>query len=158
MNNCTINLESSIFESGISSLIRSATAVLIEGPGTSYIINVTFQNNIVLGVTAAILYEVQHLHLINCSFVGNTATALYVVKSDIFVHGKLNFTGNSAYEGAAMYFGERSSVSVDNDTEISFMHNHADHTGGIKVDKYYISPSYAIVGYTYCFCEKLVVT
>ena len=158
MNNCTINLENSIFENGISSAIlsRAATAVLIEGPGTSYIINVTFQNNIALGVAAAIFYEVQHLHLINCSFVGNTLTALYVAKSNIFVHGKLNFTGNSAYEGAAMYFGEGSSISVDDDTEISFMQNHADHTGGgIKVDKHYISPSYEIGADTYCFLRKV---
>jgi len=100
-------------------------------------------------------YEVQYLHLINCSFLGNTVTAVYVVKSDIFVHGKLNFTGNSAYEGAAIFFGDGSSISVDNDTEISFTHNHADYTGGaIKVNKYYVSPSYASDD-TYCFLRNV---
>jgi len=68
-----------------------------------------------------------------------------------FVHGKLNFTGNSAYEGAAMYFSEGSSISVDSDTEISFMHNHADYTGGgIKVDKFYES-TFDIDGVKLCF-------
>jgi len=72
-----------------------------------------------------------------------------------FVHGKLNFTGNSAYEGAAMYFSEGSSISVDSDTEISFMHNHADYTGGgIKVDKFYES-TFDIDGVKLCLLHQV---
>jgi len=127
-SNCTINLENSIFEEGFSNSHIPTSALLIEFTRNTILNNITFQNNSytpALGGengAAATFYEVQYLHLINCSFVGNTATALHVVKSDIFVHGKLNFTGNSAYEGAAMYFGDGSSISVDNDTEISFTH------------------------------------
>ena len=165
-SNSTISLENSMFEEGIRNPNVPAIALLIEGRETSYVIlnNVTIQNNSYNNIpasgfeiiAAAVFYEVQYLHLINCSFVGNAATALYVVKSDIFVHGKLNFTGNSAYEGAAMYFGDGSFISVDNDAEISFTHNHADYTGGgIKVDKYYESTFEIDDGVTNCFLHQV---
>jgi len=129
-------------------LEQSKYPIFFQGTGNVHIIlrNVIFQNNSHMPVfevgtmATANFCEVQDLHLINCSFVGNTATALYVESSHIHVHGKLIFTGNTAYEGAAMYFGIETYISVDSDAEISFKHNYADHTGGgIKVAKRYVS-------------------
>ena len=152
-----INLENSVFEDCMNSL-EPATTVVFEGHSYILLKNVTFQNNsyipaLAVGTIAtAVFYKVQNLQLMDCLFVGNTGTAVYVEDSHIYVHGKLNFTGNAAYEGAAMYFGGGSYISVYSDAEISFTHNYANHTGGgIKVDKYYA----ANIGVTDCFLQQV---
>lgn len=78
-SNSTINLENSILE-------ESKYPIFFRGTSNVHIIlrNVTFQNNSHMPVfevgtmATANFCEVQDLHLINCSFVRNTATALYV--------------------------------------------------------------------------------
>ena len=149
----TITLENSVFEGSVTAGPGLRATVLLDGINYGVLKNITFQNNTPPSfgsgtVATVFLYKVQHLQLIDCLFVGNTATALYVESSHIHVHGKLNFTGNTAYEGAAMYFGGGGYISVDSDTEISFTRNYANHTGGaIKVDKHYVT----YFGNTYCF-------
>ena len=156
--NTTVTLENSVFE-GNSLEPGIGTTISFDGINYGVLRNITFQNNTppalwsgTVTVAIASLSNVQHLQLIDCSFVGNTATALYIESSHIHVHGKLNFTGNTAYEGAAMYFfGGGSYISVDSDAEIFFTHNYAKYTGGaIKVEKHYVGDIFSS-----CFLQRV---
>ena len=113
--------------------------------------NVTFLNNgntplIGVGdyeVPTVYFFEINVLIITDCFFINNTGTALRSVNSRFSVNGTLNFTGNIAYEGAAMYFQGLSSMTlVANGTIVNFITNYASHTGGaIKVSNNLFSPT-----------------
>ena len=113
--------------------------------------NVTFLNNgntplIGVGdyeVPTVYFFEINVLIITDCFFINNTGTTLRSVNSRFSVNGTLNFTGNIAYEGAAMYFQGLSSMTlVANSTIVNFITNYASHTGGaIKVSNNLFSPT-----------------
>ena len=66
----------------------------------------------------------------SCSFEANNITALAVVQSKVRISGKVNFTGNTAFRGAAMTFTQGGKMIVSEDSHITFKNNYARITGG----------------------------
>ena len=75
----------------------------------------------------------------DCSFEANNITALTLVQSKVRISGKVNFTGNRAFRGAAMTFIQGGKMIVSEDSHITFKNNYARITGGAI----YISTTYA---------------
>ena len=94
--------------------------------------NVSFKNNKFPQTSVIDLLSVTEFELINCRFVGNQGTPIALHDSTINVSGTLSFVNNTAYEGGAMaFYGESyMSVNLENNTQILFINNYAEHVGG----------------------------
>ena len=77
-----------------------------------------------------IYYSEENIIIRNCSFEANNITALAVVQSKVRISGKVNFTGNTAFRGAAMTFTQGGKMIVVKDSHITFKKNYARITGG----------------------------
>ena len=87
--------------------------------------NVAFQSSVV-----ALYYSEENIIIRNCSFEANNITALNVVQSKVRISGNVNFTGNTAYRGAAMTFTQGGKMILSEDSHITFKNNYARTTGG----------------------------
>ena len=116
--------------------------------------NVAFQSSVV-----ALYYSEENIIIRNCSFEANNITALTVVQSKVRISGKVNFTGNTAFRGAAITFTQGGKMIVSEDSHIIFKNNYARITGGaIYITTSYIKlrilPVFPILGITTeCFIE-----
>ena len=140
----TVEIQNSQFtDNWVSSGILNvpATALLIENyagcrePSVRSLIlrNVSFHRNGGVGdvTTPVVLLCINLLKLIDCSFVNNSGTAIHAVSSTLAVEGTLNFTNNTASEGAAIYFDGQSKLDLNTSgTTIYFTDNHALLGGG----------------------------
>ena len=77
-----------------------------------------------------VFHDCSHIQIQNCTFQNNEVTAMKLIESHINVHGTLNFTGNTAYRGAAMVFIQESSMSLSETSIVTFANNKASDTGG----------------------------
>ena len=97
--------------------------------------NVTFESNTYIpsasidAVVTVLLASVRNVTMIDCTFKENMGTALYLENTTLTAIGVLTFTGNIAYEGAALFI-RLSTIVVYKDTTIYFSNNKANHTGG----------------------------
>ena len=101
--------------------------------------NVLFSFNIESGRPPAVkpgqpavvyLIFAQNVSFIDCSFVDNRGSPIIAYRSHFNVSGTLNFINNTGYEGGAVAFHDDSSMSVQNNTEVLFAGNYAQHVGG----------------------------
>ena len=94
--------------------------------------NVYFKNNTFSQTGGIWLNFCKEIELVDCIFVGNQGTSIYLYYSTINVSGTLSFVNNTAYEGGAMaFYGESyMSVSLEKNTQILFTNNYAEHVGG----------------------------
>ena len=63
-------------------------------------------------------------------FSGNKGGALYISNSSLTLNGHFNFIDNAAISGAAIYFTNQSTLSLENGTKILFLTNEAAMYGG----------------------------
>ena len=93
--------------------------------------NPTFLTISVTGQPAVVqLHDSWNVTLSECSFHDNNLTALKLVRAHMKVIGHLTFTGNRAYQGAAMTFISNSSMTLKETGYITFTNNSANHSGG----------------------------
>ena len=107
--------------------------VSAEHPQFSVVLrNVSFLNNTLPVKGVVYLNLVKEIELIDCRFFGNQGTSIILYKSTLNVSGTLSFVNNTAYQGGAMVFHKESymSVSLENNTQILFTNNYAEHVGG----------------------------
>ena len=78
----------------------------------------------------ALYYSEKNIVIRDCSFEANNITALIVLQSKVTISGKVNFTGNTAYRGAAMTFMQGGKMILVKDSNITFNNNSASTTGG----------------------------
>ena len=76
-----------------------------------------------------VLLCIKTLSLINCSFVNNNGTPIWATSSSLFMTGNIRFIGNTAIEGAGIYFNGESQMVLYKAT-VNFTNNHALATGG----------------------------
>ncbi len=127
----------------------SGLTVLYTGEGKEYeqrsvvLRNVTFQNNnftAVIGELPSIVHlsRAVNVTFIDCSFIGNQATALRAYLSVFTVAGNINMSHNFAFRGGALALFGSSYMIVENNTHILLHNNSASHVGGaVFVDSYY---------------------
>ena len=65
----------------------------------------------------------------NCNFENNSITPLKLIKTLLSVSGNLNFTNNTAYRGGAIVFLYNNSLSLSENSRVTFVGNRAVHTG-----------------------------
>ena len=130
----TTTLPQILIENCVIKNVRYSHGIRIFGPSVAehpqfsvVLSNVSFENN----RSPLYLYNFR-VELIDCRFVGNQGTPIYLYKSILMVSGTLSFVNNTAYQGGAMAFYRKSymSVSLEKNTQILFTNNHAENVGG----------------------------
>ena len=148
LNHASFHIENSVFFSNPASAKESiysvqAKALVFSGNHDDcdtnsidlLLRNVSFVENGVLSkgvqnlVKPIVLLCIDTLNLINCSFVNNSGTPIWATSSTLFMNGNIQFIGNTAIEGAGIYFNGESQMLLYNAT-VNFTNNHALATGG----------------------------
>ena len=119
------------------------SGMLIKGSSINPILNpstiiqgVTFESNSYVTsasidiVVTVLLYFIDNIEMIDCTFKGNIGTALYLETSSFTASGNLTFTNNTAYEGAAIFVNGPSIITASKETRFVFANNTANHAGG----------------------------
>ena len=111
--------------------LKVARASSNEHPQFSVVLkNVSFENNKLLQEGGLSLKFVKEIMLIDCKFVGNQGTPMFLLESTSKVSGTLSFLNNAAFQGGAIAFYRKSFLSVSLDRKILFKNNYAEHVGG----------------------------
>ena len=137
VQNLTIKLgkaKTSQMESS-ESLIRSSI-ITIENSLFSGSMSSLSTADITQQIAVLEIYNSQ-VEIANCSFEYNNITPLKLIQTRLSVSGNLNFTNNTAYRGGAMIFIHNNSLSLSENSRVTFVGNRAIHTGGAM----YILPS-----------------
>ena len=123
------------FHFPVSGLLIKGTLNPSLNPAT-VINNVTFSSNSYVASTSVdtvvtvMLFFVQRITIINCSFVNNTGTALYLENSTVNASGFLTFLNNTAHNGAAIFISGPSVIQANLNSVLLFRNNRAIHNGG----------------------------
>ena len=80
------------------------------------------------------LYQ-SDLRIQQCYFMRNNISAIKAFTSNVSVSGILTMSGNRAFDGTAFILVQNSIVTLEEDSHIYFINNHATNTGGV----FYIS-------------------
>ena len=131
---------------------KAKTSQMDYGEGLISFSNITMENTLFSGSTSSFtttditqqpvvleIYDSQ-IEMNNCSFENNNITPLKLIQTRITVSGNLNFTNNTAYRGGAMTFFYKNSLSVSENSRVTFIGNRAIDTGGaiyIVTNTYY---------------------
>ena len=104
--------------------------------------NLTFDNNSInktlaklVGLTPSFeltvaLISIRSLHINNCTFSNNRASALSLYESVATFYGNNTFINNTGYNGGGMFLITDSFLLLQSDALISFINNHATNKGG----------------------------
>ena len=104
--------------------------------------NITIQNSSFSGSTSywtttditrqRVVLEIydSQVEMANCSFVNNNITPLKLTETRLTVSGNLNFTNNTAYRGGAMILIHNNTLSLSENSRVTFVGNRAIDTGG----------------------------
>ena len=123
-------------------LLFPVTGMLIKGTLNSALNpvtvmkNVTFISNSYVASTTAdtvvtmMLFFVHNIIFVDCHFVNNTGTALYLENSVISAGETLTFINNTAPNGAAIFISGSSVIQTDSTSVLLFRNNRAFHNGG----------------------------
>ena len=74
-------------------------------------------------------HSASNIHIINCTFIDNSNTAILAIDSTFILEGIVAFMNNAAYEGGAIAMYD-SYMNVTEGTHLYFEGNHADNVGG----------------------------
>ena len=104
--------------------------------------NITIQNSSFSGSTSywtttditrqRVVLEIydSQVKMTNCSFVNNNITPLKLTETHLTVSGNLNFTNNTAYRGGAIILIHNNTLSLSENSRMTFVGNRAIDTGG----------------------------
>ena len=104
--------------------------------------NITIQNSSFSGSTSywtttditrqRVVLEIydSQVKMTNCSFVNNNITPLNLTETHLTVSGNLNFTNNTAYRGGATILIHNNTLSLSENSRVTFVGNRAIDTGG----------------------------
>ena len=104
--------------------------------------NITIQNALFSGSTSywtttditrqRVVLEIydSQVEMENCSFENYNITPLKLIQTNLTVSWKLNFTNNTAYRGGAIVFIHDNSLSLSENSRVTFVGNGAIDTGG----------------------------
>ena len=88
----------------------------------------------------------------NCSFENNNITPLKLTQTHLTVSGNLNFTNNTAYRGGAMILIHNNTLSLSENSRMTFVGKRAIDTGGAV---YIVTSTYIYYYYaTYTVCTN----
>ena len=123
--------------SPVSAMLIKGSTDKSSGPSSPVTLsNVTLESNYYIpsatdeSIATVLLFYVDNATIIDCKFIGNTGTALYLMNSNVTTIGTITFANNSAYEGAALSLNGLSIIAVKEYSVFLFSNNTANHTGG----------------------------
>jgi len=90
---------------------------------------------------SVVYFSSTNLTICSTSFTDNTGSSMYLSACDLTFCGTVQFTNNTADNGAALFLEQQSTVSIEKGTTVSFINNSATEYGGaIYVDLVYNCP------------------
>ena len=97
---------------------------------SSVILNPNSDTQISTSSTVFVLQTQAGVYFSNCTFTFNRVTGLTVGRSNVIFSGEIIFEGNSGFDGGGMLLCDRSFMFLSPHTNVSFISNHANNTGG----------------------------
>ena len=145
IRNCTVNKNIGKYGAfGASLAVMEYNRHLGKSPFTIIIQNSSFSHTEILktvaipipdiatlGIVSTVwLSSVKNITFINCSFVNNTNTAMFVMDTVLYLQGNITFSENTGYFGGGLALRDDSIMYLNSNTQVYFINNYARHRGG----------------------------
>ena len=131
----TVDLESNTFDSNNGAVVSISCDRCNSGQQPN--INAKYLSVLynVIPLTNSGIMQVanSNLFLLNCTFIGNVGTALYMDTVNVHVSGEVNFTGNAGKKGGGVAMYGATTIDADGPTLMVFIDNLALYGGAIYV-------------------------